>query len=162
MGGPDVLDARLEAVAVPRRDFASHGFRPFSAQGAPDGLGDGSRALDALGVVVRDFRDAVACRERVFKRLFPVEESHRRHAHRCAVPEAAVGPRYGTSDPFPEESSVSAPGVAPAPGLKRRGRFAVVQDDVGDSGGADGVVRVRAQAVEELEVLRVAPAALEP
>ena len=74
VGRSDVLDAPIEAVAVPRRDFASHRFRAFAAQGAPDRFGYGPSPFDSLGMVVRGLRDAVACCERFLERSSSVRK----------------------------------------------------------------------------------------
>ena len=161
MGWPEGFEAPLKVVGVALRDRSSHRIGLFSVQGEPDRLGHGPGPLDAFGVVVRDLRDPAACRERFLQGPLSVQQCDRGHPHGGSIPEAPVRRWIGTCDPFPEESSVASPGVAPAPALECRVRFAVVQEDVGDGGGAHGVVGVPAVPVEQLEVLRAAAAALE-
>ena len=125
-------------------------------QGEPDRFGDGSGPLDALGMVVRDRSDAIACGEGFFQGASSVQQRDGRHPHGGAIPEAPLRFGYGARDPFAEESPIASSRVAPAPALERRGRSAVVQDNVDDGSRADRVVGVRAQAVEQLEILRAA------
>ena len=72
MGWAGRLQISPEVVAVARRDFPSQCLRPFTLEGEPDCFGHGSGSLDALGMVVRVFRDAVACLERFLEWSSPV------------------------------------------------------------------------------------------
>ena len=69
---------------------------------------------------------------------------------------------HGAGDPPSKCPSVASVGVAPAPALQGGVGFAVVDDDVRDRRRAHGVIGVRAQPVEQFEILRAASATLEP
>ena len=76
--------------------------------------------------------------------------------------EAPVRCGHGAGDPPSKCPSVASVGVAPAPALQGGVGFAVVDDDVRDRRRAHGVIGVRAQPVEQFEILRAASATLEP